>query len=82
VTLLMTGAAAAGTAVSPTINVTPTSDPNTRTNARFPTNRPRRFMASTSLSASTSSRLHFSPPGVSRISAEYLIRRRAVLHLE
>jgi hypothetical protein len=37
--------AAAGTAVSPTINVTPTSDPNRRTNARFPTNRPRRFMA-------------------------------------
>jgi hypothetical protein len=49
----------AGRAVSPTINVIPTSGTNTRTNARFPTDRPRRFMASTSLSSSTSSRLHF-----------------------
>jgi hypothetical protein len=61
---VMLWVAHAGTAVSPTINVTPTSDPNTRTNARFPTNRPRSFMASTSPSASTSSRPPFSPPGV------------------
>jgi hypothetical protein len=61
---VMLWVAHAGTAVSPTINVTPTSDPTTRTNARFPTNRPRSFMASTSPSASTSSRPPFSPPGV------------------
>jgi hypothetical protein len=34
----------AGTAVSPTINVTPTSGTNMRTNARFKTLRPRRFI--------------------------------------
>jgi hypothetical protein len=42
--------AAAGPAVSPTINITPTSETQTRTSARFPTCRPRSFMASTSFS--------------------------------
>jgi hypothetical protein len=40
----------AGTAVSPTINVTPTTETTTRTNAGFPKCRPNGFMASTSLS--------------------------------
>jgi hypothetical protein len=47
---LVTVDADAGRAVSPTINVTPTSETNTRTDARLPECRPTCFMASTSLS--------------------------------
>jgi hypothetical protein len=47
---LVTVDADAGRAVSPTINVTPTSETNTRTDARLPECRPKCFMVSTSLS--------------------------------
>jgi hypothetical protein len=46
---LVTVDADAGRAVSPTINVTPTSETNTRTDARF--RRPKTFITSTSLSS-------------------------------
>jgi hypothetical protein len=70
---LVTVDADAGRAVSPTINVMPISGTNTRTNARFPECRPTGFMASTSLSASSSFRLSFHPhalPGISPCASD------------